>query len=200
MKPFCEITLPLCLFVFISLLIWEVDWSTRTTRMGQFKQPSPTLTRRPDKIGQQKAWRQHLCLYVGLSFYKPCSWLLTSVCRAMAASTLTGISWFSIRLCLSSSTAFLSTKSLWKCSRLKQCNTQQDWGDRAETVRPRRSWSSQLDTRPGGGDVPSPWLAGNPGASWAEGRRSFAASAPSVPCISVSVEAQIHMHTQCAQK
>lgn len=58
--------------------------------------------------------------------HSPCSWLLTSVCRAMAASTLTGISLSSIRFCLTSSTAFLSTSSSWKRSGLKQCSTQHD--------------------------------------------------------------------------
>lgn len=65
--------------------------------------------------------------------HRPCSWLLTSVCRAMAASTLTGISLSSTRSCLTSSTAFLSTSSSWKRSGLKQCSTQHDCQNTAET-------------------------------------------------------------------
>lgn len=59
--------------------------------------------------------------------YVPSSWLLTNICKAMAASTLTGISLSSTRSFFTNSTAFLNANALWKRSWLKQWRTQHDW-------------------------------------------------------------------------
>lgn len=88
-----------------------------------------------------KYWLQNThCEITSIFLNRPCSWLLTSVCRAMAASTLTGISLSSIRSCLTNSTAFLNTSSSWKRSGLKQCSTQQDCQNTAQ--------KAQMNTTP----------------------------------------------------